>query len=160
MSSVTGSCMCGLVSYTMSAEPLLSAICHCRDCQKQTGTSFSLVLGIPRDSFKITGDLSTYETIGMSGSKVMRKFCGNCGSPMYSDADAFEGLLFVKSGTLDDPRDWFQLWKFFVMMPRNGVSLRFNLIVWLKIHQQLDGFRISLVSLCSPRDMIQFKNIL
>jgi len=103
MSSVTGSCMCGLVSYTMSAEPLLSAICHCRDCQKQTGTSFSLVLGIPRDSFKITGDLSTYETIGMSGSKVKRKFCGNCGSPMYSDADAFEGLLFVKSGTLDDP---------------------------------------------------------
>ena len=72
MSSVTGSCMCGLVSYTMSAEPLLSAICHCRDCQKQTGTSFSLVLGIPRDSFKITGDLSTYETIGMSGSKVKR----------------------------------------------------------------------------------------
>ena len=41
--------------------------------------------------------------LGCLGPKVERKFCGNCGSPLYSDTEVFEGLLFVKSGTLDDP---------------------------------------------------------
>ena len=59
MSSVTGSYLCGAIEYNMNAEPSLTAICHCRDCQKQTGISFSLVLGIPKDLFVISGDLST-----------------------------------------------------------------------------------------------------
>ena len=103
MSSVTGSYLCGAIEYNMNAEPLLTAICHCRDCQKQTGISFSLVLGIPKDLFVISGDLSTYETTGISGLKVKRMFCDNCGSLLYSNAAAFEGLRFVKSGTTDDP---------------------------------------------------------
>ena len=47
--------------------------------------------------------MSTYETTGISGLKVKRMFCDNCGSLLYSNAAAFEGLGFVKSGTTDDP---------------------------------------------------------
>lgn len=49
------------------------------------------------------GTPKVYETIGTSGLPVERKFCGDCGSPILSDAKAIEGLLFVKGGTLDDP---------------------------------------------------------
>ena len=80
------------------------AACHCTHCRKQSGTAFSMNVAVAAESVKISGDtLKTYEDVGTSGLKVLRKFCGNCGSPIASDVKAFAGLLFLKAGTFDDP---------------------------------------------------------
>ena len=50
MAKLDGSCLCGSVTYGCGdAEPLAMAVCHCTDCQKQTGTTFSMVVVVPRD---------------------------------------------------------------------------------------------------------------
>ncbi len=104
MSDKTGGCLCGAIRYTISGEAQMVAACHCRDCQKQTGTAYSVLLGIEADAITIdSGTLKTFAKNGTSGLPVERKFCGDCGSPIYSDAKAIEGLLFVKGGTLDEP---------------------------------------------------------
>lgn len=86
---------------------MATAICHCRNCQKQAGSAFFVVLVYKRSDVAVTGELSVYEDKGTSGQKVFRKFCGNCGSPIITDTERAQeqGLLFVKGGSLDDAPD-------------------------------------------------------
>ena len=105
MPKVVGGCLCGAVRYELAVEPALVAVCHCTTCQKNTGSAFSLNLGLPGDAVTISGDsLVTYEDhSGASGKPFRRGFCGRCGSPIFGRGDAYAGLMFIKAGTLDDP---------------------------------------------------------
>lgn len=103
MGKIKGSCLCGNVTYESTAAPLMIAACHCPHCRKQSGSAFSVNIGVPADSVTISGDsLKTYSDKGASGEAVLRKFCGDCGSPILSDITAADGLFFLKVGTLDD----------------------------------------------------------
>lgn len=98
----TGQCLCGAVKYEITADPLMTAVCHCKNCQRQAGSVLSVIVGLPRDGIEIEGETTTYEDSGESGQKVLRKFCPTCGSPMFTDAESAPNLWFVKAGTLDD----------------------------------------------------------
>jgi hypothetical protein len=104
MSKHTGGCLCGSVRYEFEAEPLFTAICHCRNCQKQAGSAFSVIVAIPAGTLKISGDgLASYRDKGDdSGQPVLRWFCRGCGSPIKSDLHSVPGMEFIKAGTLDD----------------------------------------------------------
>ena len=105
MPKISGGCLCGSVRYTSDAEPALIAVSHCANCQKNTGSAFSLNLAMPTESMTITGDsLATYEDRGgASGNPFFRTFCSRCGSPISGSGKAYSGLTFIKAGTLDDP---------------------------------------------------------
>jgi hypothetical protein len=105
MPRVVGGCLCGAVRYQSDAEPALVAVCHCASCQKYTGSAFSVNLGMPADSVAITGaSHATYEDrAGASGKPFYRTFCSRCGSPISGRGEAYQGLIFIKAGTLDDP---------------------------------------------------------
>ncbi len=101
---IKGGCLCGTVRYSADVAPVMTAVCHCAHCQKQSGTAFSIMVAVPRASLKVEGDsLAVYEDTGASGLPVHRRFCGACGSPILTDAEALPDLLFIKAGTLDDP---------------------------------------------------------
>jgi hypothetical protein len=101
---MTGGCLCGAVRYEISGEPVMQAICHCSHCQRQAGSAFSTIVGVPEDKVTITaGSPKSYIDHGESGKTVERQFCGTCGSPLFSLVEVAPGLTFVKSGTLDDP---------------------------------------------------------
>lgn len=107
MTKVSGACLCGAVQYECAAEPAMTAICHCENCQKQTGTSFSLIVAVPEDAVTIENDetLKTFNDAGESGQAVRRRFCGACGSPIMSLVASVPGMAFIKAGTLHD-RSW------------------------------------------------------
>jgi hypothetical protein len=102
-----GGCLCGQVRYRVPAKPLETVVCHCRNCQKQAGSAFSVVAFFPRDSLHLEGELQTFEDKGTSGQTVFRRFCGNCGSPVITDTEQAPemGLIFIKAGTLDEVDD-------------------------------------------------------
>lgn len=102
MSKMDGGCLCGKVRYSVTAEPVVTAVCHCKHCQKQSGTSFSVVVGVPSADLSITGALKTFQDRGESGKPVRRSFCPDCGSPITSVLDAVPGVSFIKAGTFDD----------------------------------------------------------
>src|SRR3954452_775415 len=115
MPSLQGSCLCGKVTYNADADPLFTAACHCTDCQKQTGTAFSVVVGVPADAFHVEGDsLASVTTVGSDhGQEVDRRFCRNCGSPIVTLTPAAPGMAIVKAGTVGgrsrlgpSPRSW------------------------------------------------------
>ena len=100
----SGSCLCGSVKVTLSTDPVAIGVCHCRDCQKQTGTSFSLVALVPLAGVEVTGELGRFDTRGDSGLAVERRFCPKCGSPIRTDSDGTrqQGITIIKAGILDD----------------------------------------------------------
>jgi hypothetical protein len=44
-----GGCLCGALRYEISGEPLAVAVCHCPDCQVQSGSAFSMSMLVPRE---------------------------------------------------------------------------------------------------------------
>src|SRR3954467_9267826 len=102
MPEVHGSCLCGKVTYRSESDALFTAACHCRDCQKQTGTSFSVVVGVPADSLEIEGDsLASVTTVGDDhGKDVDRRYCRECGSPIVTFSPGAPGVAIIKGGTL------------------------------------------------------------
>jgi len=101
---MTGRCLCGSISYTCDRDPVLTGVCHCRDCQRQTGAASSIVVAVPAGSLQISGDtLSSTFTVGDAhGTHTNRYFCTNCGSPIVSRIDGMPEIEFIKAGTLDD----------------------------------------------------------
>ena len=102
MTKMTGGCLCGRVRYSADAEPVFTAVCHCRNCQKQAGTAFSIVVAIPRAALTVTGHTKTFHDTGDSGQPVDRRFCPECGSPIVSEVAVMPEIVFIKAGTLDD----------------------------------------------------------
>lgn len=100
---MTGGCLCGAVRYEVNAEPAMQVVCHCTHCQKQSGSAFSTIIGVPESAVKVTqGTPKSFIDHGESGQKVERQFCADCGSPLFSIVAVAPGMTFVKSGTLDD----------------------------------------------------------
>ena len=101
--------MCGSITYSCDAEPGTTAVCHCTECQRQTGTAFSIVVGLPADALEVKGDtLAMFTTVGeASGGETQRNFCSACGSPIYSLSSAFPEVAWLKAGTLDD-KSWLE----------------------------------------------------
>jgi hypothetical protein len=103
MARLDGGCLCGAVRYSCSGEAMITAVCHCKHCQKQTGTSFSIIVAVPNDSFRVAGEaLAVFNDLGDSGKPVLRHFCRNCGSPLFTKAEVAADRVFIKAGTLDD----------------------------------------------------------
>lgn len=100
----TGRCLCGLISYELSGDPIATVVCHCEHCQRQSGGPFSVNLIAIESQLAVSGVLSTYEDRGEKDDAVyvLRRFCGACGSPIYSELVEPAGVIAVKSGTLDD----------------------------------------------------------
>ncbi len=103
MPSMSGRCLCGQITYETTAEPALSGICHCRNCQRYTGSAFETLIGFPSDAVRVKGEPKTYTDTGDSGQPVYRRFCPNCGSGLMAEVAVMPGVTFVLAGTLDDP---------------------------------------------------------
>ena len=102
MAKFEGGCFCGKVRYSAEADPIFAGICHCKNCQKITGSSFSIVVAVPTPAMKVTGDVKTFDSKGDSGSATHSTFCPNCGSPVIDTADMMQGVTMIRAGTLDD----------------------------------------------------------
>lgn len=115
MTGRTGQCLCGEVKFELASDPVMSGVCHCKNCQRQAGSAFSTLSAVPRPDLNFTsGTPKLFEDSSTkSGGTVMRYFCGRCGSPLYSETPGQPGMAFIKSGTLDDTSDFapqFHVW--------------------------------------------------
>ena len=103
-----GGCLCGAVRYESASEPLAVMECHCRDCQYASGGASSVAVVIPAGAFKLTkGTPKRFGSKGDSGADVYRSFCGDCGSPLFSEPPGGT-IMVVKAGSLDDP-SWLKI---------------------------------------------------
>lgn len=101
----TGGCMCGAVRYECSAAPILTANCHCRDCQRASGSAFISGLVVPQDQVAIAGEVKYYDAVADSGNIISRGFCPICGSRLFGKR-AMSDRLSITAASLDDPSEF------------------------------------------------------
>lgn len=102
--TLCGGCACGAVRYECTSEPVLSVLCHCRDCQRATGSAFAAELGVLEAQFAfVKGEPRYFAAVGDSGSMVWRGFCADCGSPLVARSSGRPGFLAIQAASLDDP---------------------------------------------------------
>ena len=100
-----GGCTCGAVRFRMTSRPLVVNCCHCRWCQRETGTAFALNAVIEADRVELlAGDVEVVDTPSASGKGQRIARCRRCRVALWSNyAGAGDLVRFVRVGTLDDP---------------------------------------------------------
>ena len=103
--SLTGGCACQSIQYRLAARPLIVHACHCRDCQRQTGSAFVINLWIERKFVEADhARLQAFRLTAGSGNPHDVFYCESCGTRLWSRYHRAPGdTLFVRAGTLDDP---------------------------------------------------------
>ena len=100
---VKGGCLCKSVKYEFNKPDVISAHhCHCKDCQKSTGSGKATIVLVPSRLIKVDGKIKFFTVTGTDGSHVTRGFCPNCGSPIISFVEEMKEVKFVKAGSLND----------------------------------------------------------
>lgn len=102
MSERNGRCLCGAVRYRLSAEPVATRVCWCRDCQ-HIAANGTVNLLVPSLALDVSGELSEYTSTADSGNRIRRRFCPRCGSHLFGNSSGRPHLTVVRAGTLDDP---------------------------------------------------------
>ena len=104
MSGLEGGCACGQTRYRLASKPMFVHCCHCRDCQRQTGSAFVINALIETDRIRvISGNPLPVAVPTDSGDGHDIHRCPACQTAMWSDYGGRPALRFVRVGTLDDP---------------------------------------------------------
>ncbi len=97
-----GGCLCGEIRYRVSDAGLTLYACHCTDCQRQSGSAFSLSLLMRRSSVSIeSGQPAEYSITLPDGRRKSSQHCSLCCTRMFSPSRAPE-LVIVEAASLDD----------------------------------------------------------
>ncbi len=100
MTKITGSCLCGDISYEISQSVGDIAHCHCIKCRKAHGAAFSSVAKIEDQNFLLRDESQFLKSYQSSPGKT-RYFCSCCGSQIYAKRDNTD-FIILRLGTLND----------------------------------------------------------
>ena len=100
----SGQCVCGAVSYTIVGEPKRVTICHCRWCQRRTGSAFGVEVVFEASQITINDRaVSRYRHLSdESGRWLDQHFCAKCGANIGFTLEAVPGIRTIAAGTFDD----------------------------------------------------------
>jgi hypothetical protein len=92
-----GGCTCGRVRYRIEGEPIFAHCCHCRQCQKLSGSAFVMNALIERDRVQVTAGADAL------GDETGQGRCRDCHTLLWGTHRVFgDGILFLRAGTLDE----------------------------------------------------------
>jgi len=99
-----GGCDCGAVRYRLKSRPMFVNCCHCRWCQRETGSAFALNALIEADRVEHLGaEPEVIDTPSASGTGQKIARCPKCHVAIWSNYGGFTAARFVRVGTLDNP---------------------------------------------------------
>lgn len=100
-----GGCACGSVRYRLTSKPMFVHCCHCRWCQRETGSAFVINAMIESDRVELLKGLpGVVQTPSASGRGQKITRCPICWIALWSNyAGAGDAVRFVRVGTLDAP---------------------------------------------------------
>jgi len=94
-------CHCQKVTVTCAGEPEEVVQCHCRACQRRTGSAFNIAAWFHIDNVEIDGTTRQYTRTGDLKIETSFNFCPNCGSNMFWTSDSES--IGIAVGCFEDP---------------------------------------------------------
>ena len=98
--SIQGGCLCKAVRYESKAEPVITRVCWCRVCQYVAAGNATVNVFFRTESFSTHGETGDYRSVADSGNVIHRQFCRQCGTPLYTSAEARPHVIGVRAGRL------------------------------------------------------------
>jgi hypothetical protein len=99
---LTGGCMCDGVRFEVS-EPLLGALyCHCKRCQRRTGTGFSVTALAAPGSYRTVSGEDLIRSWDPGNGGWIKSFCGECGSQISTTNPEDPAVVAIRMGALDE----------------------------------------------------------
>jgi len=93
-----GGCECGRVRYSLNGDSIFINCCHCRQCQKLSGSAFAMNAMVERDRVEIVAGAEATEPARGGGAR-----CAECGTILWGTHRMFgDTILFLRVGTLDE----------------------------------------------------------
>ncbi len=92
--TVSGSCLCGRVTFEVVEPVKWCGHCHCDLCRRAHGAPFVTWFGVTTEVFQLTGgepDLRWYH----SSEEAKRGFCGTCGSTMFFSSSRWADEMHI-----------------------------------------------------------------
>ncbi len=100
---VEGGCQCGAVRFQLSAGPLGVYNCHCKDCQRTSGSTHTISVIMKKEDVRfLGGETDIFDKAADSGRVVRMYGCAKCGTKVYNEPLSAPHMLVMKAGTLDD----------------------------------------------------------
>jgi hypothetical protein len=99
---LTGGCLCGALRYRAEGEPMLQGFCHCRNCQRLSGSGHVGFICFPEGAVTVEGKTTSYAATGNSGLTATRYSCPTCRSMVFGRAEVMPGQINLYAGSLDD----------------------------------------------------------
>ncbi|MCP4318939.1 MAG: GFA family protein [Hyphomicrobiales bacterium] len=99
---LTSGCACGAVRYETASDFEFSFQCHCRKCQRATGTGHAPAFAVDISDTRLEGSIRYYAHAADSGARTNTGFCPECGSPIVSSTERFPDRIYLLAATLDD----------------------------------------------------------
>ena len=96
-------CSCGKLTVSCAGEPTKVSLCHCRECQKRTGSSYGIAAFFRRSDLEVRGENRLFTRQADSGFEVAFHFCPQCGSTVYWEPRRMPDLIAVAVGAFADP---------------------------------------------------------
>jgi hypothetical protein len=105
-----GGCICGAVRYRVSGKPAIGLVCHCRFCQRRSGSAFAVIGYFDERSVEIVkGKLALHEHRSDESGRWLRiEFCPACGTTVTHTAELRPGMRAIAGSSFDEP-DWFRI---------------------------------------------------
>ena len=129
--SLQGGCACGAVRYRLGAAPMFVHCCHCRDCQRQTGSAFVLNALVETERVVLLAGEPVPVAVPTDSGRPHRIFrCPACQTAVWSEYGGAANLRFVRVGTLDQPA---------VVMPDVHIYVRSKL-PWVSLPAGIPAF--------------------
>jgi len=96
-------CQCGQLAADVPGPTPAVVACHCRYCQRRTGSPFGVLAYYPAEQVKIHGEARRFDRAADSGGIFETFFCGECGSSVYAKASKHPAMIGVAVGAIADP---------------------------------------------------------
>jgi|SRR6185312_4035372 len=102
--SYFGHCLCQTIRYRVTEEPLTVYACHCIDCQRRTGSAFSLSMIVRRQAIEVLqGEPASYFAVLPDGRTKSGRLCAKCGTRLWGEPQSRPMIAVVQPGTLEQP---------------------------------------------------------
>ncbi|QDP19311.1 GFA family protein [Sphingomonas xanthus] len=115
MTDRRASCRCGQLRATASGDPVRVSVCHCRNCQKRSGSAFAAQVRFADTQVTIEGQSKAFQLASDSGNSATFHFCPDCGTEVfYVNNGKFDEQVAIPLWTFADPHAFapaFSVWE-------------------------------------------------
>ncbi|WP_415289364.1 GFA family protein [Brevundimonas sp. S1H14] len=95
-------CLCGAITFVLSEGPVGTRACWCRTCQYLCSGNASFSVFFRQRALSVFGEPAEFLSLSDAGNLIRRRFCPQCGTPLFADAPIEPEYLIVRLGALDD----------------------------------------------------------